>query len=147
MDSKQILDSAFDEIRDQQSTELVIDFDQAIESQRNKAIKIKYKGRVYTIPHETPQWYMNLIARKLHETRNLDLSLMSEAELIEKLEVNDREHDDIFRRLFGDDFVNAYLSDNMVSRKVLTESLLNPILIKWGWMPAEVTEKKNPKNS
>lgn len=147
MTNEQILNDAFEAGRRKQLDELVIDFDQAIESQRKKAIKIKYKGKMYTIPHETPQWYMNIIARKLHETRSLDFSQMSEEEIIEKLEVNDREHDEIFRRLFGDEFVDAYLSDNMVSRKVLTESLLNPILIKWGWMPAEVTEKKSRKNS
>lgn len=147
MTNEQILNDAFEAGRRKQLEELVIDFDQAIESQRKKAIKIKYKGKMYAIPHETPQWYMNIIARKLHETRSLDFSQMSEEEIIEKLEVNDREHDEIFRRLFGDEFVDAYLSDNMVSRKVLTEDLLNPILVKWGWMPAQVTEKKSLKNS
>ena len=147
MTNEEKLDQAIASERKRQESDLVIDFDQAVEAQKEKAIKIKYKGKTYTVPGETPQWYMNLILRKLHETRNLDFSSMSEEEIIEKLEVSDNEHDDIFRRLFGDEFVDAYLHDNMVSKKMLTEKLLNPILEKWGWMPVEDTTEKKSQNS
>ena len=147
MTNEEKLDQALNQERKRQETELVIDFDQAVEAQKEKAIKIKYKGKTYTVPGETPQWYMNLILRKVHETRKIDFSSMSEEEIIEKLEVSDNEHDDIFRRLFGNEFVDAYLSDNMVSKKMLTEKLLNPILEKWGWMPLQDTTEKKSQNS
>ena len=143
MTNEEKLNQALDQERKRQESELVIDFDQAVEAQKAKAIKIKYNGKTYTVPGETPQWYMNLILRKVHETRNLDFSSMTEEQIIERLEVSDNEHDDIFRRLFGDEFVEAYLRDNMVSKKMLTDDLLNPILEKWGWMPVtDTTEKK-----
>lgn len=143
MTNEQKLNDALESELQRQEQELVIDFDQAVEAQKAKAIKIKYNGTTYTVPAETPQWYMNLILRKVHETRKLDFSQLTEEEIIERLEVSDNEHDDIFRRLFGDDFVDAYLSDNMVSKKMLTDKLLNPILEKWGWKPVEdTTEKK-----
>lgn len=147
MTNEEKLDKALRDERKRQEEDLVIDFDQAVEAQKEKAIKIKYKGRVYTVPSETPQWYMNLILRKVHETRKLDFSSMSEEEIIEKLEVSDNEHDDIFRRLFGDEFVDMYLNDNMVSKKMLTDELLNPILKKWGWEPVKDTSQKKSQNS
>ena len=143
MTNEKKLNDALESERKRQEQELVIDFDQAVEAQKAKAIKIKYKGKTYTVPGETPQWYMNLILRKVDETKNLDFSQMTDEEIIDRLEVSDRQHDDIFRRLFGDEFVDAYLSDNMVSKKMLTEELLNPILEKWGWQPVtDTTEKK-----
>lgn len=143
MTNEEKLDQALNQERQRQEKELVIDFDQAVEAQKAKAIKIKYKGQVYTVPSETPQWYMNLILRKVHETRKLDFSSLTEEQIIERLEVSDNEHDDIFRRLFGDEFVDSYLRDNMVSKKMLTDELLNPILEKWGWMRVtDTTQKK-----
>ena len=142
MTNEEKLDQALNQERQRQERDLVIDFDQAVEAQKDKAIKIKYKGKTYTVPGETPQWYMNLILRKLHESRQIDFSSMTEEQIIERLEVSDNEHDDIFRRLFGDEFVNSYLNDNMVSKAMLTDKLLNPILEKWGWMPVQDTSEK-----
>ena len=142
MTNEEKLDQALNQERQRQERDLVIDFDQAVEAQKDKAIKIKYKGKTYTVPGETPQWYMNIILRKLHESRRLDFSSMTEEQIIESLEVSDNEHDDVFRRLFGDEFVNSYLNDNMVSKAMLTDKLLNPILEKWGWMPVQDTSEK-----
>lgn len=146
MDNRSILDNALKEGRRQQEEELVIDFDSAVESQRKRAIKIKFKGKEYQIPPETPQWYMNIIARKLHEAKSVNFGELSEEEIIERLEINDRENEEIFRRLFGDEFVDEFLNDNFVSKSVLNKELLNPILVKWGWKPAvDTTQKKSLK--
>lgn len=138
----QILDSAIADIRSQQEQDLVIDFDRAVEARRKEAIVIKYKGKEYKIPPETPQWYMNIVNRKIHELKSLNLEDMSEEEIMEKAEIDDKHNEQIFRRLFGDEFVDEYLNDNFVSMSVLNKELLNPILVKWGWKPAEDTTKK-----
>ena len=173
MTNEQILDKALADERKRQEENLVIDFDQSIESIAKPPITITYgkemyrskivyyfflvlsyigfdlmdrcyRKKVYTVPGETPQWYMNIVLRKLHETKSLNFEEMTEEEIIEHTEVSDKEHDEIFRRLFGDEFVSRYLADNSVSKKVLTEGLLNPILKQWGWVPAiDTTEKKN----
>lgn len=146
MTNEQILDQALKSERNKQETELIIDFDKAVEAQKEKAIKIKYKGKTYTVPGETPQWYMNIVLRKLHEARSLNWEELTEEQIIDRLEVTDEQHDDIFRRLFGNEFVETYLNDNMVSKMMLTDELLNPILEKWGWIAVQdTTEKKNQK--
>lgn len=146
MTNEQILDQALKSERSKQETELIIDFDKAVEAQKEKAIKIKYKGKTYTVPGETPQWYMNIVLRKLHEARSLNWEELTEEQIIDRLEVTDEQHDDIFRRLFGNEFVETYLNDNMVSKMMLTDELLNPILEKWGWIAVQdTTEKKNQK--
>jgi len=142
--SREILDKAYNDIKSQQQEELVIDFDAAVEAQKKKSIKIKFRGEVYEIPPETPQWYMNIVNRKLHEVEALKTEGMTEGQLIERLEINDKQNEEIFRRLFGDEFVNEYLNENFVSVSVLNRELLNPILVKWGWKPAvDTTEKKS----
>lgn len=143
MTNEEKLDQALNQERKRQETELVIDFDQAVEAQKEKAIKIKYKGKTYTVPGETPQWYMNLVNRKLHEARSLDYMNLTEAEVIDKIQVSDKQNEEIFRRLFGDEFVESYLNDNFVSYTTLNSQLLDPILEKWGWMPVVPTEKKS----
>jgi hypothetical protein len=141
--SKQVLNEAFNKFKAQQEQELVIDFDSAIEAQKKKAIKIKFRGRVYEVPPETPQWYMNIIQRKLHETKSLNFDALSEEEIIDRMEISDQQHQDIFSRLFGDEFVDEYLDENYVSMSVIHNELLNPILVKWGWKPAvDTTQKK-----
>ena len=143
MTNEEILDQALNKERKRQETELVIDFDQAVDAQKEKAIKIKYKGKTYTVPGETPQWYMNLVNRKLHEARSLDYMNLTEAEIIDKIQVSDKQNEEVFRRLFGDEFVESYLNDNFVSYTTLNSQLLDPILEKWGWMPVVPTEKKS----
>ena len=167
MTNEQKLDKALEQEKKRQENESVIDFDQSIESISKPPIHVKYgkeqkywswvcfilsllglsewcyRDKIYTLPGETPQWYMNIILRKVQETRNIDFSKLSEEEIIEKLEISDNVHEDIFKRLFGDEFVETYLKDNRVSKKVLTEGLLNPVLEKWGWQPVtDTTEKK-----
>lgn len=142
--SEKVLNEAFDKFKAKQEQELVIDFDSAVEAQRKKAIKIKFRGNVYEVPPETPQWYMNIINRKLHETKSLNLDELSEEEIIDRMEISDQQNEEIFRRLLGDEFVDGYLNENYVSFSVLNNELLNPILVKWGWKPAiDTTEKKN----
>lgn len=175
MNNEQILDQALNQERQRQESELVIDFDQSISSIGKPPINIKYgkemyrskivyyfflmlsyvgidylhkcyRDKIYKVPGETPQWYMNIILRKVHQTKSLNFEEMTDEEIIEHTEVNDKEHDEIFRRLFGDEFVSKYLNDNSVSKRVLTEGLLNPLLEKWGWKPVkDTTEKKSPK--
>lgn len=145
MTNEQLLDQALQSERNRQESELIIDFDQAVESQRKKAITIKYQGKEYSVPAETPQWYMNIVNRKLHEARSLDYANLSEEDIIDRLEVSDKQNEDIFRRLFGDEFVDAYLDDNFVSFTTLNQQLLNPILIKWGWKPSVEKEEFKKK--
>lgn len=175
MDNEQILDNAFEQLRAEQEQELVIDFDQAKRKVKpitvrygkemyrskvwylicyiiswvySKPLEDCYKPKEYKIPGETPQWYMNIISRKLHEVRSLKFEELTEEELIEKLEIDDKHNEMIYRKLFGDEFVDRYLDDNFVSMSTLNDELLNPILVKWGWKPAtDTTQKKSLKNA
>lgn len=172
-DNLKILQKAYSDLKAQQETELVVDFDEAVK--QVKPIKIKYgkrlacsklwywicrvlgyvgidimdtcyEQRVFVVPGETPVWYMNIINRKLHEIKSVKLDELSEEELIERLEIDDNHNEMIFRRLLGDEFVDSYMADNFVSWKLLNDAVLNPILVKWGWKAVEDTsEKKSSK--
>jgi len=145
MGKSKILDDALKHGRAEQEKELVIDFDQAIEQAKKNAITVKFKGKEYKIPAETPQWYSNLVNRKLAAIKGLDVANMTEEDLLERASISDQENEQIYRRLFGDEFVEAYLNDNFVNLKNFNESLLGPILEKWGWAPMTDTTKKKEK--
>ena len=145
MGNSKILDDALKHGRAEQEKELVIDFDQAIAQAKKNAITVKFKGKEYRIPAETPQWYSNLVNRKLAAIKGLDVANMTEEDLLERAAISDQENEQIYRRLFGDEFVEAYLNDNFVNLKNFNETLLSPILEKWGWAPikdASDTKKK-----
>lgn len=141
-----ILDDALKFGKEQQEKELVIDFDASVEEQKAKPIKVKYKGKVYEVPSMTPQWYTNLVNRKLARVKDLNVEDMSEEELIERLAISDEENEEIYRRLFGDEFVDQFMDDNWVNMKNFNDDLLYPILEKWGWAKpkdtTDITKKK-----
>ena len=145
MGKSKILDDALKHGRQEQEKDLVIDFDQAIEEAKKNAITVKFKGKKYKIPAETPQWYSNLVNRKLAAIKGLDIASMTEEELLERAAISDEENEQIYRRLFGDEFVNAYLNDNFVNLKNFNDKLLDPILQAWGWAPVTDTTKKKEK--
>jgi len=145
MSNSKILDDALKHGRQEQEKDLVIDFDQAIEEAKKNAITVKFKGKKHKIPAETPQWYSNLVNRKLAAIKGLDIASMTEEELLERAAISDEENEQIYRRLFGDEFVNAYLNDNFVNLKNFNDKLLGPILQAWGWAPVTDTTKKKEK--
>ena len=146
MGKSKVLDEALKFGKEQQESELVIDFDASIEEAKAKPIKVKYKGKVYEVPSVTPQWYTNLVNRKLARVKDLRLEDMEEEEIIERLAISDSENEEIYRRLFGDEFVDEFLSDNWVNMKNFNDDLLYPILEKWGWArPKDTTELTKKK--
>ena len=146
MGNSKILDDALKHGRAEQEKELVIDFDQAIQEAKKNAITVKYKGKEYKIPAETPEWYRLLINRKMAAVADVDVANMTEGEMMERANISNKENEDIYRRLFGDEFVEAYLNDNFVNLKNFNETLLAPIVEKWGWKPitdtTDTTKKK-----
>lgn len=117
-----------------QSESLVIDFDQAIEEEKSKAITIKWEGKEYKVPGSPPQWIWNMWLRNDGV-------------------FSDDDHKEIFHRLFGKEFSEKLEKqineDNWTNLSMATQKIIAPLYSKWFGLPVEDTTKKKstPKSS
>jgi hypothetical protein len=127
MTNKEKLSKALNEEVKRQSESLRINFDKAIEEEKERSIVIEWQGKEYKVPDRAPEW--------------LRLMILSSNGII-----SDDDNVDIFRRLFGDEFTdyleNEIESNNFVNFQMANEKLIAPLIERWFGMKATDTTKK-----
>jgi hypothetical protein len=126
MTNKEKLSKALNEEVKRQSESLRINFDKAIEEEKERSIVIEWQGKEYKVPDRAPEWLRLLI--------------------IANEELDDEQNEDIFRRLFGDEFADSLLHEvqvnNYVNMSVANEKLILPLINRWFGITAVDTTKK-----
>lgn len=127
-ENERILQQAVEEEARRQGAALVIDFDQAFEEEKQKAIVVKWRGKEYKVPATPPEWFHLMTLRN-------------------EGNFSDQENDIVIRRLFGDEFADqmneAGKRDNWLNMRMVNEKLIAPIIKKWyGEKLVDTTKKK-----
>jgi len=134
MTNREKLEKAVQQEAERQSQELVIDFDAAIEEEKQRAITVRWEGKEYKIPDTPPEWFRLMILRF-----DGDPSMEGDIE--------------IMRRLFGEEFADklnkASEESNWVNVRMANQKLMNPIINRWfGFdVDGETKKKKTPASS
>lgn len=128
--NRDILRKAVEQERDRQSQELVIDFDAAIEEEKQRAITVRWEGKEYKIPDTPPEWFRLMILRF-----DGDRSMEGDIE--------------IMRRLFGEEFADklnkASEESNWVNVRMANQKLMNPIINRWFGFDVDSDDAKKKK--
>jgi|GEM_PF-4096191 len=123
----EILDRDLEEFTAEQEDSLIIDFDQAVASQRAKAITVNFDGDTFKLPSEAPAWLPLFINRN---TKNG--------------EVPDEKNLEMIERLLGKEFASKIVDGdyNHVSFKLVNDTILSPVMEHWGMSMTDTTKKK-----
>ena len=113
------------ELVQEQESELVTDYDQALEEYefKNKPHKIKFNGKVFKIPHTMPfsfsMFYMRHCLIKQGGKTMFTIPDDKLATFIEKM--------------FGADFLNEFDQNNKASLDFLLQIIIPDVMYKWGY--------------
>lgn len=113
---KQRLRDITDKEAKREQENLVIDINEMLEEEKDRAIIVKWDGKEYRIPDRLP-------------------ALVKIQVMNEDGEVKINDHDFIFRKLFGDEFADKLESasedDPFWNDQMIAEKLMQPLFERW----------------
>lgn len=131
---EKLLDNKLSELANEQSGNLVIDFDQAIEEEQKKVLEVIFDGITYKLSYKMPFSFAMFFFRNCFKQKDNKTVI----EIPEDLTLN------FIEKMFGKDFYNALMESNKsFSFDLIFKNLAFKVLKAWGIdMDSEETQKK-----
>lgn len=127
-EQKQKLREITEKEAERERESLIIDFDEVLKEEQERAITIKWDGKVYQCPDRLPTF---LKLKVLHNDGEIAID----------------DHESIFRKLFGDDFADRFESESETNKwfneQMVAEKLMQPLFEHWfGFKFKDLPKKK-----
>lgn len=120
---EKLLDNKLNELAENQSENLVIDFDQAIEEEQEKVIEIIFDNKKYKLSHKMPFSFAMFFFRNCFKK----VGNKTVVEIPDELTMT------FIEKMFGKEFYNSIIeSDKSFSFDLLFKNLAFKILKAWG---------------
>jgi hypothetical protein len=128
------LDKKHEEIKENQENNLVLDFDEAIEEEKNKAgkIVIKMLGKVFELPKKMPFNFSTFFLRNCYKKIDGEFVVVfPENKILEYLEL-----------MFGSEFINTLNNEKYsdISIDFIFKNIVPDVMKVWGY---KVDTKRN----
>jgi len=132
-DRRKVLYNAIDKIKERESQDITLDFDEAIKEHetKNKPIQIKLKGKIYELPSSMPFTFLLYFSRHCVKKKKGK----------EMIEVPNDKVWEFIEKMFGAEFTKAIEKHN-IGLETVMDTFVPRVLEAWGYKASEEDEKK-----